>query len=72
VEIKTTTRASISLSSSGTLAGRLIVVQLDPETGAAQIVYEGDAAVAWDIASKPGKNGQRRLSIKRLNQQLNR
>ena len=69
VEIKTTTRLSISLSASGTLAERLIVVQLDAETGAARIVYDGEAAVAWDIAGKPGKNGQRRLSIKRLNQQ---
>lgn len=72
VEIKTTTRASISLSASGTLAERLIVVQLDAETGAAQIMYDGEAAVAWDIAGKPGKNGQRCLSIKRLNQQLKR
>jgi len=68
VEIKTTTRASISLSASGTLAQRLIVVQLDVETGAAQIVYDGDAAVVWDLAGKPGKNGQRRVSIKRLYQ----
>ena len=68
VEIKTTTRASISLSASGTLAERLIVVQLDAETGAAQIVYDGDAAVAWELSGKTGKNGQRRLSVKRLNQ----
>jgi len=67
VEIKTTTRASISLSTSGTLAERLIVVQLDAETGAAQIIYDGDAIVAWKLAGKPGKNGQRRLSVKRLN-----
>jgi hypothetical protein len=66
VEIKTTTRASISLSASGTLAERLIVVQLDAETGAAQIIYDGDAAVAWEIAGKPGKSGQRRLSLAKL------
>ena len=66
VEIKTTTRSSISLSASGTLAERLIVVQLDSETGAARIIYDGDAAVAWKIAGKPGKNGQRRLTIKGL------
>lgn len=66
MEIKTTTRSSIALSASGTLAERLIVVQLDAETGAARIVYDGEAAVAWDIAGKPGKNGQRRLSIKSL------
>lgn len=68
VEIKTTTRSSIALAASGTLAERLIVVQLDAETGAARIVSDGKAAVAWKLAGKPGKNGQRRLSIKRLNQ----
>lgn len=68
VEIKTTTRAAISLSTSGTLAERLIVVQLDAETGSAQIVYDGDAALAWDLAGKPGNNGQRRLYIQKLTQ----
>ena len=66
VEIKTTTRSSIGLSASGTLAKRLIVVQLNSETGGAQIIYDGDAAVAWDRAGKPGKNGQRRISISKL------
>ena len=66
VEIKTTTRSSISLSASGTLAERLIVVQLDAETGAAQIVYDGDAAAAWDIAGKAQKNGQQSLSLSKL------
>ena len=66
MEIKTTTRASISLSTSGTLAERLIVVQLDAETGAAQIMYDGEAVVAWKLAGKPGKNGQRSLSLSKL------
>jgi len=66
VEIKTTTRSSISLSASGTQARRLVVVKLDADTGSAQIVYDGDAQLAWDLAGKPGKNGQRRLSIARL------
>lgn len=46
VEIKTTTRSSIALSASGTLAERLIVVQLDAESGSAQIANDGEAAVA--------------------------
>jgi len=66
VEIKTTTRTSIALSASGMLAERLVVVQLNTETGAAQIIYDGDATVAWDRAGKPGKNGQRRVSLSRL------
>ena len=44
VEIKTTTRSSISLSASGTKAERLIVVKLDASTGAAEIIYDGGAA----------------------------
>lgn len=66
VEIKTTTRASISLSAEGTLAERLIVVKLNPEDGRATIVYDGPAAKAWDQAGKPQKNGQRRISLARL------
>jgi len=66
VEIKTTTRSSISLSASGTQAERLVVVKLDSVTGVAKIVYDGDAGVAWDRAGKPGKNGQRILSISKL------
>jgi len=66
VEIKTTTRSSIALSASGTQAQRLVVIKLDDETGSAQIVYDGDAKMAWDLAGKPGKNGQRRLSLAKL------
>ena len=66
VEIKTTTRSSIGLSASGTLAKRLIVVRLNAETGVAQIIFDSDAAVAWDRAGNPGKNGQRRISLSRL------
>ena len=66
VEIKTTTRASISLSAEGTLAERLIVVKLIPEDGQASIVYDGPAHKAWDHAGKPQKNGQRRISLAKL------
>jgi hypothetical protein len=66
VEIKTTTRASISLSAAGTHAERLIVVQLEPLTGTARIAYDGAAAHAWALAGKPGRNGQRTLAITTL------
>ena len=66
VEIKTTTRASISLSAEGTLAQRLVVVKLNPEDGQASIVYDGPANKAWDQAGKPQKNGQRRISLAKL------
>jgi len=66
VEIKTTTRSSISLSADGTLAERLVVVQLDPNSGAPSIVFDGSAKSAWALAGPPAKNGQRRLSLGRL------
>ena len=66
VEIKTTTRSSIALSASGTQAQRLVVIKLDDDSGSAQIVYDGDAQLAWNLAGKPGKNGQRRLSLAKL------
>jgi len=65
VEIKTTTRASIGLSASGTKAQRLIVVRIS-EDGDAEIVYDGPAAPAWEAAGKAQKNGQRSISISKL------
>ena len=66
VEIKTTTRSSISLSASGTKAERLIVVKLDALTDAAEIIYDGDASHVWDLAGKPQKNGQKSLALSKL------
>jgi len=70
VEIKTTTRSSISLSADGTLAERLVVVKLNPDDGQAAIFYDGPAAVAWELAGKPQKNGQRRLSLSKLTDKI--
>lgn len=67
VEIKTTTRRSISLSASGTCAERLVVVVLDRD-GNPSIVYDDGCDVAWDAAGKPQKNGQRSISLSRLDQ----
>ena len=66
VEIKTTTRSSVSLSAEGTLAERLVIVQLDRDNGTPTIVYDGPASVAWRLAGRPAKNGQRRLSLSSL------
>lgn len=65
VEIKTTTRTSISISNEGTLAERLVVIRLD-NTGTGHIVYDGPAAAALAVAGTPQKNGQRRISLSRL------
>lgn len=65
VEIKATTRNSISLASNGTKAEVLVVDRFD-ETGQGRIVYNGPSTVAWDLAGEPQRNGQRRLSISKL------
>jgi hypothetical protein len=66
VEIKTTTRASIGLSTHGNTAERLIVIHLDPNTGTPTIVYDGEAAPAWELAGAPQKNGQRKITLTTL------
>ena len=65
VEIKATTRRSVSLSASGTRAERLVVLALD-HNGNPSIVYDGDCDAAWAAAGKPQKNGQRSLGLARL------
>ena len=67
VEIKATTRRSVSLSASGTRAERLVVVVLDRD-GNGAIVYDGECEAAWAAAGKPQKNGQRSISLARLGQ----
>ena len=65
VEIKTTTRSSISLSTSGTNSERLIVVVLDAD-GTPAVFYDGPSRPVWDAAGKPQKNGQKSISLSRL------
>ena len=67
VEIKTTTRRSVSLSASGTHAERLVVIVLDRD-GSPTIVYDGECDVAWAAAGRPQKNGQRSIGLSRLDQ----
>lgn len=65
VEIKTTTRSTISLSTDASLAERLVVVTLSAN-GEGQISYDGPMDRVISAAGKPQKNGQRRVSISRL------
>lgn len=67
VEIKTTTRTSISISNEPSLAERIVVVVLDGY-GAGRIVFDGPMATVQTVAGAPQKNGQRRVSISRLEQ----
>jgi len=62
VQIKMTGGDSVSLYAT---CDRLVVLRIaSPEE--AEIVYDGTGIPAWEEAGKIGKNGQRRISIKRL------
>jgi hypothetical protein len=65
VEIKTTTRSSISLSNEPSAAERLVVVVLDHH-GAGQVLFDGAMDSVLAVAGPPQKNGQRRVSISRI------
>lgn len=68
VEIKATqgTR-SVALQAHGTLPDHLIVMRIDRHSGSVdEVVYNGPAEPAWDLAGKPQKNGQRKLTLSRL------
>jgi len=62
VQIKMTGGESVSLYAT---CDRLVVLRVvSPQE--AEIVYDGIGKPAWDEAGPMGKNGQRRISIKRL------
>ena len=62
VQIMMTGGDSVSLYAT---CDRLVVLRIaSPEE--AEIVYDGTGIPAWEEAGKIGKNGQRRISIKRL------
>lgn len=65
VEIKTTTRRAIALSSAGTEAERLVVLTLDRD-GVAAIVFDGPTQAVWESAGPAQRNGQRAISLARL------
>jgi hypothetical protein len=62
VQIKMTGGDSVSLYAT---CDRLVVLRV-VSTQEAEIVYDGSGKHAWDEAGKIGKNGQRRIGIKRL------
>jgi hypothetical protein len=62
VQIKMTGGKSISLYAT---CARLVVLRIvSPET--AEIVYDGSGEAVWRLCGKPGKNGQRVISLNRL------
>jgi hypothetical protein len=62
VQIKMTAGRSIGLSSD---CARLVVLRvMSPEE--AEIVYDGPGAPAWTCATKPGKHGQRIVTLAKL------
>lgn len=62
VQIKMTAGKSVSLYST---CDRLVVLKVtSPED--AEIIYDGAGDLAWNIAGKMGKNGQRPVSLSKL------
>jgi hypothetical protein len=66
VEIKATQGASVALSGSANPRPDRLVVLFLPRTGLGEIVYNGPAAQAWDLAGPIQKNGQRRIALSAL------
>ena len=66
VEIKATQGNGFSLEAHyDELPDHLIALRIE-RNGSATVVYNGPAAPVWEIAGKPAKNGQRRVSVRRL------
>jgi hypothetical protein len=62
IQIKMTAGKSVAMYAE---CVRLVVLQIvSPEE--AEIVYDGPGAPAWACAGKPGKNGQRAVSLTKL------
>jgi len=62
VQIKMTAGRSVAMYAT---CNRLVVLRvLSPEE--AEIVYDGPGQPVWELAGKPGKNGQRVVSLARL------
>jgi hypothetical protein len=62
VQVKMTAGKVVAMYATCT---RLVVLKvLSPSE--AEIVFDGDGAAAWTAAGKPGKNGQRTISLKKL------
>ena len=65
VEVKATQGNSVALSSSLRVAEHLVVLRL-ARRGAPEVTYNGPAELAWQLAGRPQKNGQMRVSLSRL------
>jgi hypothetical protein len=65
VEIKATQRTSVAIQADVKVPDHLIVMKIEPD-GAVNVVYNSHAAPAWDLAGAPQKNGQRRISLAKL------
>lgn len=65
VEVKATQRTSIAVSADDRLPDVLLVFRLD-RRGVPEVVYNGPATEAWELAGRPQKNGQRQVSLAKL------
>jgi len=71
VEIKATQRSSVAIAADGTEPDHFVVLSIDA-AGYPTVEYNGRAAPVWRVAGKRQKNGQRRISLKRLGEVMKR
>jgi hypothetical protein len=65
IEVKATQRATVSISSDDRCPDVLVVFRLDRHQSP-ELVYNGPAGRAWELAGRPQRNGQRQLNLNKL------
>ena len=65
IEVKATQRSSVAISADDQCPDVLVVFRFDRHTRP-ELVYNGPARRAWDLAGRPQRNGQRQLNLNRL------
>ena len=65
VEVKATQRSSVAISADDRCPDLLVVFRLERHQRP-ELVYNGPARPAWELAGRPQRNGQRRLNLYRL------
>jgi Family of unknown function (DUF6998) len=65
IEVKATQRSSVAISADDRCPDLLVVFRFDRHQRP-ELVYNGPARRAWELAGRPQRNGQRQLNLNRL------
>jgi len=63
--VKATQRSSVAISADDRCPDLLVVFRFDRHQRP-ELVYNGPARRAWELAGRPQRNGQRQLNLNRL------